>query len=129
MPRPASQGVNLSPLFNFEFAPRERGRSGRPRKRGTGPESFKARDMQDSSDSNQIAVIPARAAELLGLSVSGLAKMRMRGDGPAFAKIGRRRVVYRIEAQQEWVAGREKRSTHEPQKLPIARRAFGEVRR
>ena len=42
------------------------------------------------------AVRAPDAAKYLGLSASTLAKLRMTGDGPAFSKLGRRVVVYRL---------------------------------
>ena len=41
------------------------------------------------------------AAKWLGLSVSGLAKMRMSGAGPEFLKLGRR-VLYHPDALAAW---------------------------
>lgn len=47
------------------------------------------------------------AARYLGVSTSTLAKMRMRGDGPPFVKMGRRLVVYRMPELAAWLdAGR-----------------------
>ena len=54
----------------------------------------------------------AQAAERLSLSVSTLAKMRLSGAGPAYAKLGRR-VVYRIEDLDAWVAQNRYHSTAE----------------
>jgi predicted DNA-binding transcriptional regulator AlpA len=46
-----------------------------------------------------------RAAALLGLSTSTLAKLRLTGDGPPFIKLGRR-VVYRLSDLEKWLDGR-----------------------
>lgn len=54
------------------------------------------------------------AAAYLGLSGSTLAKMRLRGDGPVYAKAGHRIVVYDRADLDEWLAGRKRRSTSEP---------------
>lgn len=54
----------------------------------------------------------AQAAERLSLSISTLAKMRLSGSGPAYAKLGRR-VVYRIEDLDAWVEGNRYKSTAE----------------
>lgn len=54
----------------------------------------------------------AQAAERLNLSVSTLAKKRLSGSGPAYAKLGRR-VVYRIEDLDAWVAQNRYQSTSE----------------
>jgi len=55
----------------------------------------------------------ADAARYLGLAASTLAKMRLRGDGPQFAKAGPRVVVYDMRALDEWLASRTRRSTSE----------------
>ncbi len=52
------------------------------------------------------------AATYVGLSVSTLNKMRCRGDGPVFVKLGRA-VVYRIDELDRWLASRSVRSTSE----------------
>ena len=54
----------------------------------------------------------AEAADWLGLSVSTLAKMRLAGSGPLYSKLGRR-VVYRREDIEDWVAAHRCRSTSE----------------
>lgn len=54
--------------------------------------------------------VPA-AAEYVGLSASTLAKMRLRGDGPVYAKAGPRVVVYSISDLDAWLASRRRRST------------------
>lgn len=46
----------------------------------------------------------ATAAEYLRLSAKTLEKYRSYGGGPLFAKIGRRRVVYRQCDLEAWVA-------------------------
>jgi predicted DNA-binding transcriptional regulator AlpA len=47
------------------------------------------------------------AATYLGLSQSTLAKMRIRGDGPAYHKVGPRVVAYSVEDLDSWLkAGR-----------------------
>ena len=50
------------------------------------------------------------AAEYVGLSPATLEALRSRGGGPAFAKLGRR-VVYRREDLDEWLAKRRRQST------------------
>ncbi len=50
------------------------------------------------------------AAEYLGLSPATLEALRSRGGGPAFAKLGRR-VVYRREDLDAWLAERRRKST------------------
>lgn len=43
------------------------------------------------------------AASYLGVSKSTLAKMRMRGDGPRFVKLGSRIVAYRKSDLEDWL--------------------------
>ena len=54
---------------------------------------------------------PSEAAPLLGLSQSTLAKMRLRGDGPPYSKLGKRIVVYELSDLERWVAERKRTST------------------
>lgn len=51
------------------------------------------------------------AAAYIGLSISTLAKMRLRGDGPVYAKAGLRIVVYDRKDLDAWLSGRKRRST------------------
>jgi excisionase family DNA binding protein len=53
---------------------------------------------------------PKEAAELLRVSLSWLAKARMRGDGPPFIKVGRS-VRYSEAALNQWMRGRQRLST------------------
>lgn len=53
-----------------------------------------------------------QAAALLGLSTSTLAKLRLTGDGPPYSKLGRR-VVYRRQDLDDWVAANRCHSTSE----------------
>ena len=55
---------------------------------------------------------PAEVARPLNLSVSWLAKARMRGDGPPYVKIGRA-VRYSGADVQEWVKAQGRTSTSE----------------
>ena len=50
------------------------------------------------------------AADYLGLSTSTLEKMRLRGDGPRYAKLGRL-VVYAIDDLASWVSAHKRMST------------------
>ena len=54
----------------------------------------------------------AQAASSLGLSVSTLAKLRLSGAGPVYSKLGRR-VVYRLEDLEAWIAANRFQSTSE----------------
>jgi len=56
---------------------------------------------------------PSQAAFYLGLSVSTLAKMRMRGDGPPYVKIGSRAIAYDRSDLEDWIRIRKIRSTSE----------------
>jgi predicted DNA-binding transcriptional regulator AlpA len=53
------------------------------------------------------------AALYLGLSASTLAKMRLRGDGPVYAKAGPRVVVYEQVDLDTWLHARRRKSTSE----------------
>jgi predicted DNA-binding transcriptional regulator AlpA len=55
---------------------------------------------------------PKQAAEMLNLSVSWLAKSRLRGDGPRFVKIGRA-VRYPLSSILEFIKSRMRGSTSE----------------
>ena len=52
------------------------------------------------------------AADWTGLSTSTLAKLRLTGNGPTYAKLGRR-VVYRIDDLEEWIEAHRFKSTSE----------------
>ena len=45
-------------------------------------------------------------ATLLGLTVSGLRKMRVAGTGPRSLRLGTRRIAYRVEDVKEWLLSR-----------------------
>jgi predicted DNA-binding transcriptional regulator AlpA len=53
------------------------------------------------------------AAEYVGVSVSYLNKLRSTGGGPVYAKIGSRRIVYRLADLDAWLAASRRRSTSE----------------
>ena len=55
---------------------------------------------------------PREAANFMRVSSSWLAKARMRGDGPAFLKIGRG-VRYRESALLQWLKSQARLSTSE----------------
>ena len=54
---------------------------------------------------------PSDAGTYLGLSVSTLSKMRMRGDGPSYSKAGPRLVTYLREDLDAWLAATKRVST------------------
>jgi len=73
-------------------------------------------DAMSTKDSLACVVPKLRskaAAEYLGLSNSTLAKMRLRGDGPPYAKVGPRVVIYDLSDLESYVAARRRRSTSE----------------
>ena len=56
------------------------------------------------------------AARALGLSISTMTKMRLRGDGPIYLKLGPRAVAYDPRDLQAWAELRRRRSTSDPGK-------------
>ena len=59
------------------------------------------------------AVLTAKeAAARLRVSLSWLAKSRMRGDGPPYVRIGRS-IRYTVAALLRWMNSRQRRSTSE----------------
>jgi predicted DNA-binding transcriptional regulator AlpA len=68
---------------------------------------------QKSTQPSAIKLLtPKEAAELLKVSVSWLAKARMRGDGPAFIRIGRS-IRYGELALLQWMKSHQHLSTSE----------------
>lgn len=61
-----------------------------------------------------LAVSTEEAAALTGISASSLEKMRVRGDGPPYAKIDKR-VRYMVDDLRAFVASRRVASTSERQ--------------
>ncbi len=70
--------------------------------------------------SNQNLFRPPRAAAYVGLSVSTLAKQRLRGDGPKFVRLSPRAIGYLQADLDEWVASRRCLSTSEYGRLTSA---------
>jgi predicted DNA-binding transcriptional regulator AlpA len=66
--------------------------------------------MQDAAASLRRVLRTPDAADYCGSSASTFEKLRLTGGGPVFAKIGRR-VVYRIEDLDAWLATARRRST------------------
>jgi hypothetical protein len=75
----------------------------------TGPQPTKAGERPEGGER---LFTPKEAAAFLRLSVSFLAKARMRGDGPAYVKPGRA-IRYRESALLDWLKSRERLSTSE----------------
>jgi predicted DNA-binding transcriptional regulator AlpA len=65
-----------------------------------------------SSPSIDVLLTPKEAAHYLRVSLSWLAKARMRGDGPAYVKVGRS-VRYTEQALILWMKSRQRLSTSE----------------
>lgn len=61
--------------------------------------------------SRKLSVV--EAARHLGLSKSLLDKLRLTGGGPAYLKLGPRRVVYDLADLEQWATERRRRSTSE----------------
>ena len=59
-----------------------------------------------------VLLTPKEAARLLKVSLSWLAKARMRGDGPPYIRIGRS-IRYTEAAVIQWMKGRQRLSTSE----------------
>jgi excisionase family DNA binding protein len=59
-----------------------------------------------------VLLTPKEAAKVLKVSLSWLAKARMRGDGPPFIKIGRN-IRYAEAALLQWMKSRQRMSTSE----------------
>ncbi len=54
-----------------------------------------------------VALLSAdQASKRLGLAKSTLAKMRLRGDGPSYIKLGPRRIAYREIDLADWIDAR-----------------------
>jgi predicted DNA-binding transcriptional regulator AlpA len=62
-----------------------------------------------------------QAAEYLGISTSSMEKMRMRGDGPPYAKLGRL-VIYAMNDLDAWVKAHKRLSTIEPSDIENPRK-------
>ncbi len=58
---------------------------------------------------------PKEAAAFVGLATSTMAKMRLRGDGPRYAKLGKRAVVYDFGDLERWVDEQKRHSTSDRQ--------------
>jgi hypothetical protein len=59
-----------------------------------------------------VLLTPKEAARVLRVSLSWLAKARMRGDGPPFLQIGRS-IRYSEAALVQWMKARQRLSTNE----------------
>lgn len=59
-----------------------------------------------------VLLTPKEAAQVLKVSLSWLAKARMRGDGPPFIRVGRS-IRYSEAALLQWMKSRQRLSTSE----------------
>ena len=59
-----------------------------------------------------VLLTPKEAAKLLKVSLSWLAKARMRGDGPPYIRVGRS-IRYAEAALLQWMKSRQRLSTSE----------------
>jgi predicted DNA-binding transcriptional regulator AlpA len=66
--------------------------------------------MSKVSEPVRALLTPAEAAIILRVSVSWLAKARMRGDGPPYIKMGRS-IRYSQGALLQWMKSRQRMST------------------
>jgi predicted DNA-binding transcriptional regulator AlpA len=66
----------------------------------------------DTANAMSALLDAEQAAAWTGLSTSTLAKLRLTGGGPAYAKLGRR-VVYSAQDLEAWVQAHRHRSTSE----------------
>jgi predicted DNA-binding transcriptional regulator AlpA len=72
---------------------------------GTGPQKPAATSI--------VLLTAKEAARLLKVSLSWLAKARMRGDGPPYNQISPRSIRYAETALIQWMRGRQRMSTSE----------------
>lgn len=74
-----------------------------------------ATDMAEPAEQSARSVTsllpPDRAAKYLLLSTSTLARMRIAGNGPAFVRLSKQRVGYRISDLDKYLDGRTRTST------------------
>ena len=55
-------------------------------------------------------LLPPEAAQHTRLTENWLEKARCRGDGPPFIRLGARKVAYRLEDLDAWIASRPRRT-------------------
>jgi predicted DNA-binding transcriptional regulator AlpA len=60
-----------------------------------------------------VLLTPKEAAKLLKVSLSWLAKARMRGDGPPYIRISPRSIRYTEATLMQWMKSRQRTSTSE----------------
>ena len=77
------------------------------------PESSSVPAPQKPAIPSFVLLTPKETARRLKVSVSWLAKARMRGDGPPYVKLTGRTVRYTEAALIQWMKGRQRMSTSE----------------
>ena len=76
------------------------------------------RDMLRRLPDDEEKLDNRQAAAFVGLSPRTLENLRLRGGGPKFYAVSRRRVVYSKRALREWLAERERSSTSDDPGAP-----------
>ena len=84
----------------------------RPETTGRKPRDGTVLKATPELNSGERLLTPKEAANVLRLSLSWLAKARMRGDGPPYVKLGRA-IRYREGALVQWLRSRQRLSTSE----------------
>jgi Helix-turn-helix domain len=77
------------------------------------PESGSVPAPQKPATPSFVLLTPKETARRLKISVSWLAKARMRGDGPPFIKVSERAIRYTDAALMQWMKSRQRLSTSE----------------
>ena len=77
------------------------------------PPSIGSQVPQGATTPTLVLLTPKDAAKVLKVSLSWLAKARMRGDGPPFIRIGQRCIRYSQQALLQWMKSRQRLSTSE----------------
>ena len=67
--------------------------------------------LDQALDPRDLLLSPEDAAELLGVTVGYLAKLRHAGGGPEYCKLSARLTRYRRSALEAWIAARTRTST------------------
>lgn len=71
---------------------------------------------------DDLILSPAQVCAYLRVGVSTLDRMRSRGEGPPFIKIGKRRVGYLWSSIQRWMEAQECKSTEDSNRLVAERK-------
>lgn len=69
--------------------------------------------MSDATLDSIRVLRPREAASVIGLSLSTLNKMRLRGDGPRFVRLGSKSVGYPLTELRTWLDAGRRTSTSE----------------